>query len=551
MAFEWANEWSRMAFSRGYLTEGQTVESRVLDIADCFAAYYGSEKAKKFYKYMGEGYYSLASPIWANYGLDRGLPVSCFGAYIEDDMNSILYTQAETGKLIQSGGGTSGYFGAIRPRGSEITNNGKSSGSVHFMQLFDTISTVVSQGSTRRGFFSAYQDIEHADAKEFLAIGSDGNPIQDLTTGIVVGDEWLEQMIAGDEDKRALWASVLETRSRLGYPYIMFRDNANKAKPECYKDSPIHASNMCSEIMLPSNKDETFVCVLSSMNLVKYDEWKDTDAVEILTYFLDSVVSEFVEKIRYNPTKYRFMERAATFAYNHRALGLGVLGWHHLLQSKMIPFESRDAAKLNLEVFKFINQKALEASKKAAEEFGECRMTKGTGRRNATLMAIAPTKSSSFLLGQVSQSIEPEFSNCYIKDLAKAKVTVKNPYLTKLLQEKGRDTADTWDLIIKNDGSVQNLPFLSDEEKAVFRTFAEISPEAIINQAAVRQPYIDQGQSLNLMIDPKTPVRDINKLYLDAWKLGIKSLYYQYSINASQALTRKKLATEGCAACEG
>jgi ribonucleoside-diphosphate reductase alpha chain len=307
----------------------------------------------------------------------------------------------------------------------------------------------------------------------------------------------------------------------------------------------------CSEIMLPSNKDETFVCVLSSMNLVKYDEWKNTDAVEILTYFLDSVVSEFVEKIRYNPTKYRFMERAATFAHNHRALGLGVLGWHHLLQSKMIPFESRDAAKLNLEVFKFINQKANEASKKAAEEFGECRMTEGTGRRNATLMAIAPTKSSSFLLGQVSQSIEPEFSNCYIKDLAKAKVTVKNPYLTKLLQEKGKDTSDVWDTIIKNDGSVQHLSFLSDDEKAVFRTFAEISPEAIINQAAVRQTYIDQGQSLNLMIDPKTPVKDINKLYLDAWKLGVKSLYYQYSINASQALTRKKLATEGCASCEG
>jgi ribonucleoside-diphosphate reductase alpha chain len=498
---------------------------------------------------MSRGYYSLSSPVWSNYGTNRGLPVSCFGSFIEDNMESIMYSHAENGMLMKSGGGTSGYFGDLRHRGAEISMNGKSSGSVHFMELFDKLASVVSQGSMRRGFFTAYQDIEHPDAEEFLDIGTEGNPIQGLTTGIVVGDDFLNRMIEGDSNHRRLWAKVLQSRAEIGYPYILFRDNVNNHKPQVYKDNnfDIHASNMCAEISLPSNPDETFTCVLSSINLLKWDELVETDAIETMIYFLDTVVSEFVEKTE-NDTYYR---RANLFAKRHRALGMGVLGWHSYLQSKMWSFESLEAAKKNIEIFKTLNVRAEKASKEIAELFGEPELLKGKGQRNTTLMAVAPTKSSSFILGQVSQSIEPEFSNCYVKDLAKMKVTIKNPFLLKLLEEKGKNDDDVWISIRNADGSVQHLDFLSQEEKEVFKTFSEINPEAIINQAGLRQQYIDQGQSLNLMLDPDMSVKDMNSLYLHAWKMGVKSLYYSFSMSKAQSLTRKKVMNEDCVACSG
>lgn len=559
--FEWANEYARKFMNGGYLMNGQSIEDRVQAIADAFTAYLSAQGmeyvvadlyGKKFYEYMGKGYYSLASPIWANYGTERGMPVSCFGSFVDDTMDNILYSIGENGMLMKSGGGTSGYFGAVRGRGAPIKNAGDSSGSVHFMKMFDCLADTTSQGNVRRGFFSAYQDIEHMDANEFLDIGSEGNPIQGLTTGIVVGDDWLMDMEAGDADKRKLWAKVLKMRSELGYPYIMFRDNANKNTVDVYRENnmKIHASNMCSEIMLPSSEDETFVCVLSSMNLLHYDAWRSTDAVKVLTFFLDTVVTEMLIKAEKN-NKHGFYDRIIKFAENHRALGLGVLGWHSYLQSNMIPFESRNAARLNVQIFNEIDRDAYNASAELFELFGASTMMTPYKRRNSTLMAVAPTKSSSFILGQVSQSIEPEFSNCYIKDLAKVKVTFKNPYLWDYLTDVGKDTEEVWDSIKQNDGSVQHLEWMPKEAKEVFKTFAEISPETIISQAAARQTYIDQGQSLNLMIDPDMSVKDINKLYMDAWRMGVKSLYYQYSINASQALTRKKLNVGGCASCEG
>lgn len=550
----WLNENSRAFLDRGYLAPGQTAEERIRVIADTAEKYLGRKGfSDKFYDYMGKGWISLASPVWSNFGIKKGLPISCFGSYVDDNMGSILHSHAEVGMMSKYGGGCSGYFGAVRARGTEIGgDNGHSSGAVHFMQLFETLVDVVSQGSVRRGHFSPYLPAEHTDVMEFLDIGTEGNPIQKLTHGVTVGDEWMESMISGDEAKRKIWARIIQRRGEMGYPYIMFTDTANKNTVDVYKekDLRIYASNMCSEIMLPSKEDWSFVCCLSSVNLRHYEDWKDTDLIETMIAFLDAVMEDFIvklEALRDHEEKekrlaFRFMERAYNFAKANRALGLGVLGYHSLLQAENMPFESDEAAKLNVEIFKLIKEKADAATKQLATELGEPEVLKGYGRRNTTTLAIAPTTSSAFILGQVSQGIEPIWSNCYTKDVAKMKVTIKNPSLQTLLASKGKDDKVTWDSIRDSDGSVQHLDCLSDEEKAVYRTFAEIDQEKVIEQAAERQKYIDQGQSLNIMVAPDTPVKDINALYIKAWKLGVKSLYYQHSMNAAQQMVRKKLA---------
>jgi len=550
MAFEWLNKESRKFLSRGYLMEGQTAEERIRQIANKAEEYLGIPGyADKFYDYMGRGFYSLSSPVWSNYGIDRGLPVSCFGSYIEDSMDSILYGHAENGMLMKGGGGTSGYFGELRGRGAPIKDSGESSGAVHFMRMYDTLASVVSQGSVRRGFFSAYLPIEHPDAEEFLDIGTEGNPIQGLTHGITVSDAFLQKVKDGDKQARKLWAKVLQRRSEIGYPYILFSDNINNGRPDVYKDKDmkIFASNMCSEIALPSNPNETFTCVLSSINLLHWEEIIKTDAIEVLTYFLDTVVTEFINKTEGK----EYHKRARNFAIRHRALGLGVLGWHSYLQSNMLSFESRSAAKKNLEIAKTLKERTYKASAELAAKFGEPEILKGYGRRNTTLMAIAPTKSSSAILGQVSQSVEPEFSNYYVKDLSKSKTTIKNPYLKELLKKYDKDTEEIWDSIQKADGSVQHLKFLTQEEREVFKTFAEINPRAIIDQAAVRQEYIDQAQSINLMMPASVPVKEINALMLYAHDMGVKTLYYQYGMSQAQELSRKKVMSEGCVSCEG
>ncbi|MCA9360157.1 ribonucleoside-diphosphate reductase subunit alpha [Candidatus Nomurabacteria bacterium] len=550
----WLNENSRAFLARGYLAEGQTAEERIRVIADTAEKYLKRDDfSDKFYEYMSKGWISLASPVWSNFGITKGLPISCFGSYVADHMGNILYSNAEVGMMSKFGGGCSGYFGALRGRGANISdNNGHSSGSVHFMQLFETLVDVVSQGSVRRGHFSPYLPAEHSDIMEFLDIGTEGNPIQKLTHGVTVGDEWMESMIEGDEAKRKIWARIIQRRGEMGYPYIMFNDTANKNTVDVYKDKKleIYASNMCSEIMLPSKEDWSFVCCLSSVNLLHYDDWKDTDLVETMIAFLDAVMEDFIVKLEAmrddedveKQQAFEFMKRAYNFAKANRALGLGVLGYHSLLQSKDLPFESDEAAKLNKEVFKVIQEKAEASTKELAKELGEPEVLEGYGRRNTTLLAIAPTTSSAFILGQVSQGIEPIWSNCYIKDVAKMKVTIKNPTLVELLKEKDKDTKVVWDSIRDNDGSVQHLDFLSDEEKAVFRTFGEIDQAKVIEQAGVRQEFIDQGQSLNIMVSPDAPVKEINQLYIKAWKEGIKSLYYQHSQNAAQQLVRRKLA---------
>ena len=555
--FKWLTEHSRQFLAAGYINPEVSAETRIREIADRAEEILGIKGyGDKFFKYMSEGFYSLASPVWSNFGKKRGLPISCFGSNVSDDMGNILYSQSEVGMMSKLGGGTSGYFGNIRHRGAAVTNNGEASGSVHIMQLFESMVDVVSQGSVRRGRFSPYLPIEHKDISEFLDIGTEGNPIQELTHGVTVTDKWMEEMIEGDQEKRNLWAKVIQRRGEIGYPYIFFKDKANQGAPEVFKDNnhSINASNLCTEIMLPTNDNWSFVCVLSSLNVLHYDKWKDTDAVETMVYFLDAIITEFLEKLEnYRNSKskddqqtFLFMQRAYNFAKENRALGLGVLGWHSLLQSKMLPFNSPESFKINNEVFKLIQEKSYKASKDLAETFGEPKTLKGYGRRNATLNAIAPTTSSAFILGQVSQGIEPIWSNIYVKDIAKVKTTIKNPFLLKLLKDKNKDSKEVWDTIRDADGSVQNLDFLNSKEKEVFKTYAEIDQMDIILQAAGRQAYIDQGQSLNVMISPNMTAKEINKLYITAWKLGLKSLYYQHSMNAAQKFAQ----TKECKSCE-
>jgi ribonucleoside-diphosphate reductase alpha chain len=885
-------------------------EDRIWQIAKRAEEILGIEGfAETFENFMSKGFYSLSSPIWSNFGKDRGLPISCFSSYIPDEMSGILYKLGEVGMMSKAGGGTSGYFGDIRPRGAPISSGGSATGVHHQLTVFNSLVNYVSQGNVRRGSFAAYLDIDHPDIEEFLRIRSDGDSIQDLSIGVCVSDEWMKSMIDGDSDKRKIWGKVIKKRFESGYPYIFFTDNANNNKPQVYKDKDckIHNSNLCvagdqrvvsdrgiltakelyeqggnlklfdndeivdssemkliekdadlykvtlengmshkitsyhklvkvvgdineteiteckdlkigdkiliqtkkgifgtldrskealllglyqadgtqykdnvcidiwendfdledeiisnfsymcekynsnigsnnrvydsnftecyvsqsnvrkrrlsskafkkslvfekgfvpswiwesnektlwqyirglffadgtaymsnskgnplqialasidkeflseiqiilanlgmqssirilrkagksllpdgkggekfyetkdcwrliignkndalvfekntgflsrkgiiiedrdyrdntkkcykissiehigkedvfcvevkndkhlwvcngfvthncSEIFLPTNENESFVCNLSSINLERWDEIKDTNAVEILIYFLDAVMTEFIDKTE----PMEFMEHPRNFAINHRALGLGVLGWHSFLQSKMIAFESFEAKMLNSEIFKTISEKSEKASRELAQKLGEPPLLEGYGLRNTTTMAIAPTTSSSFILGQVSPSIEPLNSNYFVKDLAKGKFTFKNPYLISLLESKGQNTQEIWKTILIKGGSVQHLDFLSEEEKNVFKTFGELSQKEIIIQAAQRQKYIDQGQSLNIMIPPTTKPKDVNELMIFAWEQGVKSLYYQRSANPAQELARNILDCQSC-----
>lgn len=757
----WLNEDSRTFLERGYLEDGVTPEERIREIAETAERILGIEGfADKFEDYMHKGWYSLSSPVWSNFGLKRGLPISCNGSTLGDRMESILAKTAEVGMMTKYGAGTSAYFGELRGRGAPISVGGTSSGAVHFMELFEAVTNNVSQSNVRRGSFAAYLPVEHPDIEEFLTVRDEGHPIQQMSIGVTITDKWMEEMIEGDVQKRKIWASIIRKRFESGYPYIMFTDNANKAAPQVYKDKglKIRASNLCvrgdqrvpsqfgmltakelaekgkplvltdgkknvmaspmtlieedvpvykitlangmthvvtgyhkvavrledgtvvdkealdltptdsvvvqsrrgifgnkslvhiidflpsfvfpdeiweaneesqaayirsldwqnftldgdpeflanvqllcanlglsthlsegiltafytgedeawtvesvveegtadvycctvdteesrficngilthncSEIMLASDEENSFVCNLSSMNLLHWDEWKDTDAVKVLTYFLDAVMEEYIEKVENLP----FMGAAYNFARSQRALGIGVLGWHSYLQKNMIPFE--EAGELNIEIFRHIEAQTRIASREMAALYGEPPLLEGYGLRNVTTMAVAPTTSSSFILGQVSPSIEPLNSNYFVKDLAKGKFTYKNPYLSDLLEKKGKNTKEVWRSILMNGGSVQHLDFLTEREKAVFKTFGEISPIEIVTQAAERQPYIDQGQSLNLMIHPQTPPKEVSDLLIMGWKAGIKSFYYQRGTNPSQEFSRELLV---CSSCE-
>jgi len=543
--YYWLNDEAKLFLERGYLIEGESPKQRILDIAKHAENILGVQDfAVKFERYMAQGFYSLSSPIWANFGRERGLPISCFSSFIPDSMEGILYKVGEVGIMSKMGGGTSGYFGDVRHRGAAISSGGTATGVHHQLSVFDSLVNYVSQGNVRRGSFAAYLPIDHPDIEEFLHIRSDGDSIQDLSIGVCVEDEWMKSMVDGDTEKRKIWGKVIKKRFESGYPYIFYTDNVNKGAPQVYKDKEIriHNSNLCSEIMLPTNPTESFVCNLSSLNLERWDDLVETDAIQTMIYFLDAVMSEFIDKT----DGVEFMEHPRNFAIRHRALGLGVLGWHSYLQLNDIPFESITARGKNNIIFKTIQKRSRDASKELANLLGEPEVLTGYGLRNTTTMAVAPTTSSSFILGQVSPSIEPLNSNYFVKDLAKGKFTYRNPYLTKLFKKKGLGE-DAWKSVLQRGGSVQHLTELTKDEKDVFKTFGEISQKEIITQAADRQFAIDQGQSLNIMIPPDTKPKEVNDLMIYAWKRGVKSLYYQRSANPAQELAR---SINNCAVCE-
>ena len=542
----WLNEESEQILNRGYLLKGESPQKAIERIANAAAKrLYKPELAEAFIEMIEKGWMSLSSPIWANMGTERGLPISCFNVYVPDQIEGITHKLGEVIMQTKIGGGTSGYFGELRERGSAVTDNGKSSGAVSFMKLFDTAMDTISQGGVRRGAFAAYLDIDHNDIKEFLEIKNIGNPIQNLFYGVCIPDYWMQDMIDGDKEKREIWAKVLESRQQKGLPYLFFTDNVNRNKPDVYKDKAmqIYASNLCSEIALPSSVNESFVCCLSSMNLELYDEWKNTEAIKLATYFLDAVMSEFIEKTEGN----YYLKSAHEFAKNHRALGLGVMGWHSYLQKNHIAFESLEAKMKTNQIFKDLQEKAIKASQELARIYGEPQLLKGYGRRNTTVLAIAPTTSSSAILGQTSPGIEPFSSNYYKAGLAKGNFMRKNKYLKLLLHEKKQDNEEVWRSIMLNHGSVQHLTFLSEHEKNIFKTFKEISQYEIILQASIRQKYIDQSQSLNLNIPSNLPIKEVNRLLIEAWKLGIKTLYYQRSQSVSKEFVNQLVT---CSSCE-
>jgi len=556
--YYWLNKNSRQFLERGYLDEGTTPEQRVRQIAensekiltklllekdsDKFAGF-----ADKLESYVANGWISFSSPVWSNFGNKKGLPCSCNGQLLEDTIESILDNAAEMGTMAKFGAGCSGYIGELRPRGTKISVGGESSGPCHFLEIYNTVASVISQSNVRRGHFAAYLNIDHPDLEEFLRIRGEGHPIQELSLGVTITNNWMNSMIEGDKEKRKIWASIIRKRFETGFPYLFFTDTINDNKHQSYKDKDIKiwASNMCTETAIPAGEDFSFVCVLSSLNLLHYEDWKDTDLIEVMTYFLDSVTEEYIEKTE----GIKHLQKANKFAREHRSIGLGVLGWHSYLQKNNIPFESIDAKFKNSQIFKLINDKSLLASKDLAKLFGEPEILKGYGDRMTTRLAIAPTTSSSLILGAVSQGVEPENSCYYIKKLSKGSFTYKNPYLKEILKKYDKNDEDTWKSILIHGGSVQHLDFLSENEKEVFKTFGEISQKEIVIQQAQRQKFIDQSVSLNLMIPPKTKPKDVSDLLIFGWQQGIKTFYYQRSFSESQQLVRSINIME-CKSCE-
>ena len=550
---EWMTTAGRQTVENGYLFEGESIPEMYRRVARASSQGLGRPDLEdQFFEVMWKGWLCPASPVLSNLGTGRGLPISCFGIAPDDSVDSIFQKVHEQAMLSKNGGGVGIDLSQIRGRGANITSNGRSDGVVPWAKVYDTSTVAVSQGSTRRGASSVNLPIDHPDIEEFLRIrrpeGDPNRQCLNIHHCVVITDEFMKQVQLGDRNARALWLKVLQTRLETGEPYIMFKDTVNRANPPGYKERglDVRYTNICSEIALHSDADHSFVCCLSSLNLSKYDEWKDTDLVRLSTYFLDGVMQNFLLHGRDKPG----LENAVRFATKSRALGLGVLGWHTLLQQRMLPFDSMGAMQLNAEVFKHIHQKADQASCDLANTYGEPEWCKGTGRRNTHLLAIAPTMTNSTIAGQVSAGIEPIRANAYTFKTAKGTFFVQNPQLQAVLAEHGLDNAGTWNDIAVNQGSVQHLP-LPEDVKRVFLTAPEINQMAVVRQAAQRQPYVCQAQSLNLFFPSDVPAKWFNKVHLSAWEEGVKTLYYVRSESVLNADVASRAFSDDCKACEG
>ena len=551
---EWMDEISLATISKGYLLPGETVRTAYKRVANAAANRLKKpELANKFFKYIWNGWIGLASPVISNMGTDRGLPISCYGVDTPDSIRGIGLTNAELMRLTSKGGGVGIGVSRIRPRGTEIAGNGKSEGVVPWCKIYDSSIIATNQGNVRRGAASVNLDIEHPDVDEFLEIrrpkGDVNRQCLNLHQCVVVGDNFMRKLEARDPESMQRWAKVLKSRMETGEPYIMYKDNVNKNNPIAYRMNNLEVTmtNICSEITLFTDEEHSFICCLSSLNLAKYDEWKDTDTVELATWFLDGVMQEFIDKSAGKDS----LKRTHKHAKKGRALGLGVMGWHTFLQQKNLPFNSIASTVHTRNIFNKIRMEAETASMELAAEYGEPLWCKGTGMRNTHLLAVAPTVSNSVICGGISAGIEPLPANVYTFNGAKGTFIRKNKSLEALLEEKGENKEKWWKQMLQEGGSVMGLPdtILSSDEKEIFLTFPEINQLELVKQAAERQKYIDQTQSLNVSFDPNDSPKWINQVHMEGWKLGIKTFYYLRTDSVIKGDLGSRMAD--CVACDG
>jgi ribonucleoside-diphosphate reductase alpha chain len=554
---EWMNEVSLATISKGYLLPDENPKKAYRRVADAVAKRLDRpDLANKFFKYMWKGWLNLASPVLSNTGTDKGLPISCFGIDTPDSIRGIGLTNAELMRLTSLGGGVGIGLNRVRGRGKKIGTGeaGQSEGIIPWAKIYDSTIIATNQGSVRRGAASVNLDINHLDIKEFLQIrrpkGDPNRQCLNLHQCVSIDDKFMQRLEHRDPEAMELWVEILKSRVETGEPYLMFKDNVNNQNPPAYvkNNLDVTMTNICSEIALHTDEEHSFVCCLSSLNLTKYEEWKDTDLVETAIYFLDGVLEEFLVKTNGKDS----LIRAHRSAKKGRALGLGVLGWHSFLQSKGLPFNSIASTSWTNRIFSQIKNQAEDASRKLAEEYGEPIWCKGTGMRNTHLIAIAPTVSNSTISGGVSAGIEPIPANVYTFNSSKGTFIRKNPVLEKYLEDKGHNTEEVWQQILKDRGSIANLPedIMPFDDKEVFLTFAEINQLALVEQAAIRGKYIDQAQSLNLAFDPGDSPKFINLVHQTAWKLGLKTLYYLRTDSVINGDIGSR-TSEDCLSCDG
>jgi len=562
IAPEWLSEEGMHTLSAGYLLPGETPRAMFERVAKAASTINNDPSLyDDLFTCLWNGWIGLASPVAANFGTSRALPISCYSVHLSDSVSSIYSHLKEVAQLSKNGGGVGVYMGDVRPAGAPISGGGKSTGIVPWAQQYDLAARVVSQGGVRRGSFAIYLPIDHPDVPELLRAKdhSKGDPRKfvDSNVALTVSDEWVESMIAGDTHKQELFGEVLKTRMISGSPYLVFIDNANAQNPECYTERglSVKTSNLCSEIFLHTDEHHSFVCVLSSLNLSRYDDFSGWQSPvsgrtvpQLAIHLLDAVVSEFIRKAKDKVG----LGRSVRFAEKSRALGLGTMGLHTLYQKRGLPFSSPGARELNVEAHRWIREESEIASRELAAKFGEPEWCVGSGMRHTHLLAVAPTRTNSVISGAFSQGIEPIDSNYFVAKQAKGTYVRKNPVLEKLLCDRGVGP-DIWEEILQAKGSVQDLKCLSDAEKEVFLTAREIDQFELIKQASDRQQFICQGQSLNLFVDPESDPAYIMRLHLSAWKMGLKSLYY---LKSSSLLTNKKVVPalivtkEGCPWCD-
>jgi ribonucleoside-diphosphate reductase alpha chain len=553
----------------GYLLMGESPREAYMRVSNAVARrLYKPELAEQFFDYIWKGWLCLASPVLSNTGTDRGLPISCFGIDVADSINDIGNKNLEMMLLAKHGGGVGIGINMIRPAGSKITGNGTSDGVVPFCKIYDSTILATNQGSVRRGAASVNLNIEHSDFDEWLEIrepkGDVNRQSLNLHQCAVVGDKFMRKLESGDQEARQRWSKLLQKRKATGEPYILFKGNTNKANPPAYKSNSlkVHMTNICSEITLHTDESHSFVCCLSSLNLAKYDEWKNTNLIYDATWFLDGVMEEFIQKAK----NMKGFENAIRSAEKGRAIGLGVLGWHTLLQKKGIAFEGLLAQFKTREIFSKIKIETERASRKLAEIYGEPLWCVGTGFRNTHLRSVAPTVSNSKLSGNISPGIEPWAANVFTEQSAKGTFIRKNNELKKVLRKVGIDTKETWDKILEDGGSIQgikeldgwfydHLGRLTQEEgesvKNVYKTFKEINQLELVGQAGIRQDYIDQSVSLNLAFPAEAEPRWVNKVHFEAWKRGIKTLYYMRTESVLRGDIAAKAMDPNCISCDG